>query len=348
MQKIFEVAMKEKKYVPLVKNNKRKKKIESNNEVQIVKKANNKFIKLFVVISIFIMSLIVLGAIIDIFNFFYKLHPHAGYVSLVVILLLMVILVIKPIVVALATPCFTLDVIGQKSNKSINRKNYRKLKKVASNLIKGKDISDQAKKEIVNNIDDRNNLNKILRDVYDREISKKINSIINESATKTLVATAISQNNKIDSATVILVNIRMIMRIVVICGYHPTYPQLYKLIAKVFRNALIAYTLQSSNIDELVLDGVNKLVKGTLTSIPFISEVAKSLTQGAANALLTLRVGIITRKFLYEEFDIQAMLDDPEEENQVILEDAVKEANSSINVIIDQFKKSRKKDKEYV
>ena len=340
--------MKEKKYVPLVRNNEIKKEIEKNNELKIVKKANKKAMKIFMVIMIVIMSIIVFGAIIDIFDFFYKLHPHVGYLSLAIIILLLAILVIRPILIALATPCFTLDVIDNESKKSINRKNYRKLKKVASNLLKQNDISDESKRVIVNNIDNRDNLNQVLREVYDKEISKKINKIINESATKVLVATAVSQNNKIDSATVILVNIKMIMRIVVVCGYHPTYPQLYKLIAKVFRNAIIAYTLQTTNVDEMIFEGINKLVKGALSSIPFVSEVTKSITQGAANSLLTLRIGIITRKYLYEEFDIQAMLEDEEKENELILEEAVEEANSSIDIVLDQFKKNKKKEKQCV
>lgn len=340
--------MKEKKYVPLVRNNKIKKEIENNNELKIVKKANKKAMKIFMVIMIVIMSIIVFGAIIDIFDFFYKLHPHVGYLSLAIIILLLAILVIRPILIALATPCFTLDVIDNENKKNINRKNYRKLKKVASNLLKQNDISDESKRVIVNNIDNRDNLNQVLREVYDKEISKKINKIINESATKVLVATAVSQNNKIDSATVILVNIKMIMRIVVVCGYHPTYPQLYKLIAKVFRNAIIAYTLQTTNVDEMIFEGVNKLVKGALSSIPFVSEVTKSITQGAANSLLTLRIGIITRKYLYEEFDIQAMLEDEEKENELILEEAVEEANSSIDIVLDQFKKNKKKEKQCV
>ena len=337
---------KDKKYVPLVKHNKIRKEIESSLEGSIVKKANKKAVKVIAMIGIVIMSILVVGAIIDIFDFFYKLHPYAGYTSLGIIILLLIILVLRPILVAMATPCFTLDAIDTENKKSLNRKNYRKLKKVASNLIKQDDISDESKKEIVNVIDDRKELNMVLRDVYDKEISKRINKIVNESATKVLIATAISQNNKIDSATVALVNIRMIMRIVVVCGYHPSYPQLYKLIAKVFRNAILAYTIQSINVDEVIFEGINKLVKGALTAIPFVGDLTKSITQGAANSLLTLRIGIITRKYLYEEFDIQAMIEDPENENTIILEEAVEEANSSIDTIVSEFKKSKKVKKE--
>lgn len=334
--------MKKKEYLPLVKNNNRKKELESNKEASVVKKANRKLIKLFVLVGSVLLSIVLVSCIIDIFDFFYKLHPYAGYGSLALVILLLLIFVLRPIIVALSTPCFTLDVVDVESKKKVSRKNYRNLKKVAKNLINGDVISDESKALIKSKENNRKELNNALRNVYDNEISKQINKIINESSAKVLLSTAISQNNRFDAATVALVNIRMIMRIVVTCGYHPSYPQLYKLIAKVFRNALIAYTIQSINVDELIFNGINKLVKGALTSIPFVSEVSKSVTQGAANALLTLRVGIMTRKYLYEEFDIQAMMENPDEANGQILEEAVQEANSNIDSIIAQVKKNKK------
>lgn len=334
--------MKEKNYKPLVKRNNRKKELESNKEASIIKKANRKLTKAFVLIGSILLTILVVSCTIDIFDFFYKLHPHAGYTSLVIIVLLLLIFVIRPIIVALSTPCFTLDVGMGENKRSVTRKNYHNLKKVAKHLIESDSISNESKELIKEAKGDRNLLNTTLRNVYDKEISSKINQIINESSAKVLLSTAISQNNKFDAATVALVNIRMIMRIVVLCGYHPSYPQLYKLIAKVFRNALIAYTIQSINVDELIFNGINKLVKGALTSIPFVGDLTKSVTQGAANALLTLRIGIITRKYLYEEFDIQAMMENPDLANENILEEAVVEANSRIDTIVSSYKKKEK------
>ena len=325
-----------KKYRPLIRKSKRREELLSNKETSIIKRSNRKFIKAFVIVGSVLLSIIIFSCIIDIYDFFRSFHPIAGYVSLGVVILLLLLFVFRPIIVALSTPCFTLDVVEVSNKKSIIRKNYRKLKKVASNLIKGENISQESKDLIKENISNRKELNNTL------EISKKINKIINESATNVLFATAISQNNRFDSATVALVNIRMIMKIVIACGYHPSYPQLYKLIAKVFRNALIAYAIQSINVDQVIFNGIDKLVKGTLSALPFVSDLTKSITQGSANALLTLRIGIITRKYLYEEFDIQAMIEDPDEQNAIILEEAVEEANSSIDVIIDECKKKRK------
>ena len=92
----------------------------------------------------------------------------------------------------------------------------------------------------------------------------------------------------------------------------------------------------------MIVNGIDKLVKGALSSIPFLSEITKSLTQGAANSLLTLRIGIITRKYLYEEFDIQAMLTDPDEINNQILQEAVEEADLSIDNVLSEYKEQKK------
>ena len=131
------------------------------------------------------------------------------------------------------------------------------------------------------------------------------------------------------------------MHIVVRCGYQPSYAQLAKLVIKVLRNSLIAYTVQSLHLEDIVVTGINKLVKGTLTAIPALNEIAKSLVQGSANALLTLRVGILTRKYLYEEYNIQQYLQNKEEINQTILEDALNESNNNIDIIINECKKKK-------
>lgn len=329
-----------KEYKPLIKKSKRREELLSNKETSIIRKENRKIIKIIAITAIILMSIILLACIIDIYKFFYDLNEYVGYASIAIIVLLLIIFVLRPIIVALSTPCFTLDIANEKSKSSLNRLNFNKLKKVANNLIESDNISPESKDRLKRTINNRDELNLTLREIYDKEIRNKIKEIVNSSAVKVLVSTAISQNSKFDSVTVILVNIRMIMRIVCACGYHPTYPQLYKLIIKVFRNALIAYAIQSIGIDELIFNGINRLVNGALSSIPILKDVTKSLTQGAANALLTLRIGAITRKYLYEEFDIQAMIEDPETINEEILEEAVNEANSEIDNVINEAKKT--------
>ena len=104
--------MRKKKYLPLVKNSKRRRELESNKEASVLKKANRRLLTIFAWVGIILMSIIIISCTIDIFDFFYKLHPHAGYLSLAIIVFLLSFLVIRPIIVALSTPCKTSAVLA--------------------------------------------------------------------------------------------------------------------------------------------------------------------------------------------------------------------------------------------
>ncbi len=331
------------------------KKENGDEEVKQINKASHRLWKLIGIIASIILIILVVGAVIDIFDFFYsKYDPEVpssiywyyiafGVLALVIVLILL--LVIRPIFVALATPCFTLDVNSEKSKHRVSRTNYRKLKRVALNIIKtNKNVSEESKEAIRKAMHSHKELNEALKKVYDTEILKDINRLISIKSTEVLLATAISQNSKFDSLTVILVNIRMIMQIVVRCGYHPSYAQLGKLMWKVLRNALIAYTIQSLHLEDIVVGGINKLTKGLLSSIPALGEITAGIAQGSANALLTLRIGILTRKYLYEEYNIQQYLTNPEEANKEILESALRESNDEIDVVINECKQRKEKE----
>ena len=314
--------------------------IDDFSEEKIIKKSNKKFFKYLFIASSVIIIIFLIASIISIYQFFYSFHPHAGYLSLAIILILLIIFIIKPVMQALLTPCFSLD-ISKSSKSKLNKINYRKLKKVAKNIIAvNKNVSDESKNKLREALKkDQKTLSDTLKSIYDDEIKKDITKLTIQRASETLLATAISQNNNFDAFTTIIINIRLILQIVVRCGYHPTYPQLAKLIIKVMRNALIAYTLQSLHLEDIVINGINKLVKGALNIIPGVNEIAKSLTQGAANALLTLRIGILTRKYLYKEYSLQEEIRNSLD--NVILEDTISEADKDIDIVLTECKKAK-------
>lgn len=314
--------------------------IDDFSEEKIIKKSNKKFFKYLFIASSVIIIIFLIASIISIYQFFYSFHPHAGYLSLAIILILLIIFIIKPVMQALLTPCFSLD-ISKSSKSKLNKINYRKLKKVAKNIIAvNKNVSEESKNKLREALKkDQKTLSDTLKSIYDDEIKKDITKLTIQRASETLLATAISQNNNFDAFTTIIINIRLILQIVVRCGYHPTYPQLAKLIIKVMRNALIAYTLQSLHLEDIVINGINKLVKGALNIIPGVNEIAKSLTQGAANALLTLRIGILTRKYLYKEYSLQEEIRNSLD--NVILEDTISEADKDIDIVLTECKKAK-------
>ena len=117
------------------------------------------------------------------------------------------------------------------------------------------------------------------------------------------------------------------MQIVIKCGYRPTYTKLGKLMFKVFRNALIAYSIESSNVAEWLVNACSKFFK----DLPAIGKPIAAIMEGAANGFLTARIGVITRKYLYSEFKINNSGKNIEEIETEIYRESIKEAKLIID-----------------
>lgn len=148
-----------------------------------------------------------------------------------------------------------------------------------------------------------------------------INSRIKEWAKTVFVITAVSQNGKMDSLAVIGINLRLISDIVKASGFRPTKPQLIKLYIKVLTTSLITYI--SSNVltdtmdfdptdvvndvpnvasDSVDVDGLdigNSLVD-KLRKLPLAGVLLESAIEGTINALMTLRIGYVTKTYLMQ------------------------------------------------
>jgi uncharacterized membrane protein YcjF (UPF0283 family) len=119
--------------------------------------------------------------------------------------------------------------------------------------------------------------------------------VIISHAESVFLTTAISQNGRLDLIAVLVINLRLIKELVVKCGFRPSYTALAKLSLNVMGSAIIAESLEDINFNELFPSQGLKV----LDEIPFLKLITGSLAQGAGNALLSLRVGIICRNFLF-------------------------------------------------
>lgn len=295
-------------------------------ESRLIKKENTRIWITIGVAASIIMSIIVTSCIIDIFEKAYQINEYFGYVVLGIILLLILLFIIIPIFKVFSSPTFKLD--ATVDNAVISRRNYRTLKSVANNIIKGNNcVPFEVKEELRDNLNDRYLLREKLNLIYDKYIKKDINKIVFATSVKVACSTGLSKNNTFDACTIIISNIRMIMQIVVKCGYRPTYAKLGKLMFKVFRNALIAYSLETSNVAEWLVNSCSKFFK----DIPAIGKPVASIMEGAANGFLTARIGVITRKYLYNEFKIHNIGKNNEEIETEIYKESIKEAKLIID-----------------
>ncbi len=132
-------------------------------------------------------------------------------------------------------------------------------------------------------------------------LGQKADERIEANASTVFLATAISQNGRLDAFLVLSAQTRMIWQIAHLYYQRPGFRDLVSLYANVAATAFIASELDDIDVSEQV-EPVLSATFGALTgSIPGFQLVASilvtSILTGAANAFLTLRVGIIAKAY---------------------------------------------------
>ena len=147
-----------------------------------------------------------------------------------------------------------------------------------------------------------------------------INRRITDWAKTVFLVTAISQNSKVDSIAVIALNYKMIADIVLASGFRPTRPQMFRLYSRVLATSLLSY-IASDALGEITSDVSDWSSGFDLSETPdgadianggegrFIDHVRRlklpgivlgSALDGAINALMTLRIGYVTRSYILQ------------------------------------------------
>ena len=253
-----------------------------------------------------------------------RINKYVEYGFYALVLVLVYIFILNPLRVILFAPTISVEtVLDEKTRKT--RKNYRK---VAKNIIE-QDMIDQIDKEAIkNSLNQHDKLLEELNRVFDKSIKKELNKIIIKNAKTVLVSTAVSQNGRLDMLMVMSVNLKMIKELVLKCGFRPSYANLGKLSVNVFGTALIAEGLENLDISDILPQSATSM----LAEVPLIKPIMSSIVQGISNALLTIRIGIVARKYLFADTKIVS-------KNQIRIE-AFKESVKMLPVVIKESMKS--------
>lgn len=211
----------------------------------------------------------------------------------VVAAILFSLLILRPIFLVVFSPTFSIDTLFDEETNA--KKNFAMYRRVAKNIAEEPYLSTEQIAIIDDSLNDALKLKQNLSKVFDDTIKKELNKIIVRHAETVFLSTAISQNGRLDMAAVLVINLRLIKELVMKCGFRPSYPALGKLSLNVMSSAIIAETLEGIDFNELFpSQGVN-----FLSEVPILKIVTGSLAQGVGNALLSLRVGIICRNYLF-------------------------------------------------
>ena len=261
-----------------------------------VKKDKSRF--LFYVIAIgclIVFAIMVISSVLDIGEKIRAFADWGIYVEIgfyILVFLLVYLLIIRPIVIILKSP--DLSIVT-----SMDERDSRAIaiyKKVAKNIVKNNDLPEEEKILLLDyKANDELLVN--LNAVFQSSVKKQLNKIIINNAKIVMISTAICQSARFDMITVFTVNLKMIKELVEKCGFRPSMKNLSKLTIQVFGTALIAEGLENLTIDDVM----PKTAMNAISEVPLLGKVLESVVQGAANALLTVRIGCVARRYLFSD-----------------------------------------------
>ncbi len=135
-------------------------------------------------------------------------------------------------------------------------------------------------------------------------LDKKAEEIIRQDSRKIFLGTALAQNGRLDAIIVFVALTRMIWRISKIYNQRPTPAEIWSVYTTVSSTAFIAFSIDALDIPTTVTEAMNSLVPAVgphmaTTTLPFMGNAmhlfSTAILDGAANGLLAIRAGIITK-----------------------------------------------------
>jgi hypothetical protein len=132
-------------------------------------------------------------------------------------------------------------------------------------------------------------------------LSTEADSIVRSTASTVFLSTALMQNGRLDGLIVLFTQIQMVGRIARIYVQRPSPRELVRLYANVAGTAFVASGLESLELGEMVAPLAFSVVPALKGGIPGLSGISallvRCISNGAANAFLTLRVGEVARRY---------------------------------------------------
>lgn len=170
---------------------------------------------------------------------------------------------------------------------------YKKLRKVAKELKNANVLPVEQQTKLAGAIGLGSSIREPLAEAINIQIESSA-KIIRTHAVGVFVSTAISQNGKLDAIAVLIANFRLVHSLVIHFGYRPPLQSLIAVYAQIFMATFIADQLDDLNTENFL----NKVGLGAVSAVPGAAVFVNSMLDGSINAIFTLRVGFITRKYL--------------------------------------------------
>ena len=196
--------------------------------------------------------------------------------------------IVYPLVGVFFAPIFSLEKLHEADGKA----RQKWCRRLANNLLENVQLNEEEQEQVKGFLRLEDETDDKLIEFFDRKITPELNREMYDTAKKIFIITAISQNSVYDMLGMASANFNLIKRITEICGFRPNNAQVFRLYIRVLSITLIAGNLEEMNIEELI----PMATEGALGKA--LGIVAASATQGAVNALTTLRMATIAKNYL--------------------------------------------------
>jgi hypothetical protein len=128
-------------------------------------------------------------------------------------------------------------------------------------------------------------------------LARRADEVTEEAATRVFLGTALLQNGRLDALVVLAMQLDLVWKIAAIYHQSPSPRQMGYLYANVGATAFLASEIEEIDFAEMVQPLVYSSLSGIPGAMAFSSILVNSLSTGAANAFLTLRVGAVARLY---------------------------------------------------
>ncbi len=134
-----------------------------------------------------------------------------------------------------------------------------------------------------------------------RVLDARADEIIRGAGAQVFITTAISQNGSLDGLMVLLAQSRMLWQIARVYYQRPSARELAMLYGNVASTAFVAAQLDDLDLAEQVQPLVSGVLGSVVGAVPGLHAASalllNSIMSGTANAFLTLRVGVIAKRY---------------------------------------------------
>jgi hypothetical protein len=240
-------------------------------------------IALVVLVTVCLLSLIVAG-VTSLISLAERIHPVAGSIVFWIVVLAAAWAALYCVIAYAKLPAALIPPADNSGPKHDAYLEALRVRLAANPRTRGKPVTTQ--EEIESAI---------------AHLSAEADSVVRRTASTVFLTTALMQNGRLDALILLFTQIQMVGRVAHVYVQRPSPRELIRLYLNVAGTAFISSGLESLDLGEMVAPLATSVVPALKGGIPGLSGISallvKCVSNGAANAFLTLRVGEVARRY---------------------------------------------------